>query len=137
VQLHSFELRAPGDLRFDRPLEEAALSPIEALITMEDSLTLAQRALMVEFASMSRLPAIYGLREFVDAGGLVAYGPDRREMFRRAAGYVHRIFTGASPADLSVEPPTRFELIINMKTANALGLAIPPSLLARADQVID
>jgi putative tryptophan/tyrosine transport system substrate-binding protein len=137
VQLHSFELRAPGNLRFDRPLEEAALSPIGALITMEDSLALAQRALMVEFASMSRLPAIYGLREFVEAGGLVAYGPDRRDMFRRAAGYVHRIFTGASPADLSVEPPTRFELVINLKTAKALGLTIPPSLLLRADQVID
>ena len=137
VRLHSFELRAPGDLRFERVLEEAALSRIEALITVEDALTLAQRGLIVQFAAMSRLPAIYGLREFVDAGGLMAYGADRRDMFRRAAGYVHRILTGASPADLPIEPPTRFELIINLKTAKALGLTIPPSLLARTDEVIE
>jgi putative ABC transport system substrate-binding protein len=90
----------------------------------------------VEFAAMSRMPAIYGLREFVDAGGLISYGTDRRDLLRRAADYVHRILTGARPADLPVEPPTRFELAVNLKTAQALGLTIPPSVLLRADYVI-
>jgi len=94
------------------------------------------RARILEFAAMSRLPAIYGLREFVDAGGLMSYGTDRRDLFRRSAAYVHRILKGARPADLPVEPPTRFELAINLKTAKTLGLTIPPSLLQRADYVI-
>jgi putative ABC transport system substrate-binding protein len=85
---------------------------------------------------MSRLPAIYGLREFVDAGGLMSYGTDRRDLFRRSAGYVHKILNGARPADLPIEPPTRFELAINLKTAKAIGLAIPPSLLRRADHIV-
>jgi len=90
----------------------------------------------VDFAAMSRLPAIYGLREFVDAGGLMAFGTDLRDLFRRSATYVHRILNGAKPADLPVEPPTKFELVINLKAAKALGLTIPPSLLLRADYVI-
>jgi putative ABC transport system substrate-binding protein len=90
----------------------------------------------VDFAAMSRLPAVYGLREFVDAGGLMSYGTDRRDLFRRSATYVHRILKGASPADLPVEPPAKFELAINLKTAKALGLTIPPSLLRRADHVV-
>ncbi len=91
---------------------------------------------IVDFAAMSRLPAIYGLREFVDAGGLMAFGTDLRDLFRRSATYVHRILNGAKPADLPVEPPAKFELVINLKAAKALGLTIPPSLLLRADYVI-
>jgi putative ABC transport system substrate-binding protein len=90
----------------------------------------------VDFTAMSRLPAIYGLREFVDAGGFMSYGTDRRDLFRRSAGYVHRILNGARLADLPVAPPTQFELAINLRTANVLGLTIPPALLLRADHVV-
>jgi len=137
VQLQSFEMREPENFNFERTFEAAALSQIDALITVEDYLTFAYRTRIVDFAAMSRLPAIHGLREFVDAGGLVAYGTDRRDLFRRSATYVHRIFKGASPADLPVEQPTKFELVINLKTAKALGLTIPPSLLLRADHVTE
>jgi putative ABC transport system substrate-binding protein len=91
---------------------------------------------IVELAAQHRLPAMYDVRGFVDAGGLVSYGPNLAEMFRRAAFYVDRILKGAKPADLPVEQPTKFELVMNMKAAKALGLTIPPALLARADQVI-
>jgi putative ABC transport system substrate-binding protein len=102
---------------------------------MEDYLTLTHRTRIAEFTTMSRLPTIHGLREFVDAGGLMAYGTDRQDLFRRSATFVHKVLSGVSPADLAVEPPTRFELVINLKTAKTLGLTIPPSLLRRADQV--
>jgi putative tryptophan/tyrosine transport system substrate-binding protein len=134
LQVQGFEVQRVED--FERIFEAAALSRIDALITVEDSLTFAHRTRIVEFAAMSRLPAIHGLREFVEAGGLVAYGVDRRDLFRRSASYVHRIFRGARPADLAVQGPTRFELVINLRTAKVLGLTIPPSLLMRADRVI-
>jgi putative ABC transport system substrate-binding protein len=104
---------------------------------VEGILTVADLARIVDSAAMSRLPAIYGLREFVDAGGLIAYGPDPRDLFRRAAGYVDRILRGARPADLPVEPPTKLALVINLRAAKALGLTIPPSVLAQADQLIE
>jgi putative ABC transport system substrate-binding protein len=91
----------------------------------------------VEFANEWRLPAIYGAGGFVDVGGLMSYGPDYHEIFRQAAGYVDKILKGANPADLPVEQPTKFELAINLKTAKALGLTIPDSIVARADKVIE
>ena len=135
MHVQSFEVQRPED--FERAFEAIVLARVDGLITVEDYLTLTERARIVAFAAMSRLPAIHGLREFVDAGGLFAYGIDRRDLFRRSAIYVHKILEGARPADLSVAEPTRFELVINLKTAKALGLTIPRSLLLRADQVIE
>ena len=134
IRLQSVETRRPADL--ERAFEAALLDRVDALITVEGVLTVMDTTRIVDFAAMSRLPAIYGLREFVDAGGLLSYGPDRRDLFRRSATYVHRILRGAKPADLPVEAPAKFELVINLKTAKALGLTIPPSLLRRADDVI-
>lgn len=127
VQLKSLEMQRS---------ETALFGQVGALIAVEDLLTFTYRTRILEFTAMSRLPAIYGLREFVDAGGLMSYGTDRRDLYRRCATYVHRILTGASPADLPVEPPITFELAINLKTARTLGLTIPPALLLRADYII-
>jgi putative ABC transport system substrate-binding protein len=96
----------------------------------------ANRSQIASFAQRNRLPVIYGTKQFVDAGGLMAYGPNAAEQWRRAATYVDRILKGAKPGDLPVEQPSKFELAINLKTAKAIGLAIPPSLLQRADHVI-
>jgi putative ABC transport system substrate-binding protein len=108
----------------------------EALITLGDPLTVSYRIQIVDLAAKSRLPAMYDLREFVDAGGLMAYGPSLPGLFRRAAAYVDKILKGAKPGDLPVEQPTQFELIINLKTAKALALMIPPAFLFQANHVI-
>jgi putative ABC transport system substrate-binding protein len=134
IQLQRLDVNRSWDL--ERAFEAAMLGQVDALITVDDYLTITDRVRIVDFAAMSRLPAVYGVREFVDAGGLIAYGTDRRDLFRRSATYVHRILQGTRPADLPVEQPTKFEFVINQRAAKALGLTIPPSVLARADEIV-
>jgi len=98
---------------------------------------LVHRELIISLAARHRLPAVYTDRTFVTGGGLISYGPDRMEQFRLAAGYVDRILKGEKPADLPVQAPTKYELVINLKTAKALGIEMPASVLARADEVIE
>jgi putative tryptophan/tyrosine transport system substrate-binding protein len=114
-----------------------AAGPGGGLVAIPDTYTFERRDLVVTLARRLRLPAVYGLRYFARSGGLIAYAVDARDLMRRAADYVDRILRGAKPADLPVQLPTKFELIVNLKTANALGLTIPPSLLALADEVIE
>jgi len=109
----------------------------DGLLVGASSANYANRRMIVDFAAKNRLPAIYGSRDNVDLGGLISYGDDTEKRFGRAAGYVDRILKGAKPADMPVERPTKFVLAINLKTAKALGLAVPPLLLARADEVIE
>src|SRR5215831_12924909 len=135
VELQSIEVSRVEDL--DRAFSEVTQGRAQALIVASGNpVTVARRAQGASFAQRSGLPSIYGLREYVDDGGLMSYGPSTADLYRRAATYVDKILKGTKPADLPVEQPTKFELGINLKTAKALGLTIPPSLLARADQVI-
>ena len=117
--------------------EDATKAGAAGLLVLEDPLTYSARRQIADLAAKFRLPTMYGYRDFAEAGGLMSYGTDRRQMYRRAAEYVDRILKGAKPADLPVEQPSKFELVINLKTAKALGLTIPTSMLARADQVIE
>ena len=135
VQLQFVEARGPAD--FDRAFSEMTRARAAALTVLTSPMFFSERRRLVDLAAKNRLPAVYALREFVDAGGLMSYGPNLADLFRRAAIYVDKILKGAKPADLPVEQPTKFELVINLKTAKALGLTIPPSVLARADQVIE
>jgi putative tryptophan/tyrosine transport system substrate-binding protein len=107
------------------------------MIQLDDVIFTTHRRQIVELSVRYQLPVMYGFREFVDVGGLMAYGPDWPDLYRRAAHLVDRILKGAKPADLPIEQPTKFELVINLKTAKALGLTIPQSVLQRADQVIE
>ena len=121
----------------ERAITAFAASPHGGLILTAGGPALVNRELIVALAAQHKLPAVYFDRAFVTAGGLLSYGPDRPDLFRRAAGYVDRILKGEKPADLPVRQPTKFELVINLKTAKALGIDVPPSLLARADEVIE
>jgi len=134
VQLHSLEVRSPND--FAKAFEEATRARAGALAIMPNPVFVTNLKRIADLAAKHRLPSIFHLREFADSGGLLTYGIDRADMFRRAATYVDKILKGAKPADLPVEQPTKFQLVINLKTAKALGLTIPQSVLFRADQVI-
>ena len=135
VKLESFEVGDPGE--FDSTFTAMTRKRVDGLIVIADPLTVRYRTRIVELAAKNRLATIYGFTEFVRAGGLMAYGAGVADMFHRAAYFVDKILKGAKPGDLPVEQPTKFELVINLKTARALGLTIPQSLLLRADQVIE
>jgi putative ABC transport system substrate-binding protein len=135
IEVRSVEVRGPDD--FDSAFEAARGLHPDALITVEDPLTASYRTPIAEFTARQQLPSLHGIREFVAAGGLMSYGANLADLFRRAAYYVDKILRGARPADLPVQQPTKFELIINLKTAKAFGLQVPSSLLARADEVIE
>ncbi len=134
LRLQFVEARGPAD--FDRAFSDMTRARAGALTVLATSMLLTERRRLVDLAAKNRLPAVYPVREFVDAGGLMAYGANFADLYRRAATYVDRILKGAKPGDLPVEQPTKFELAINLKAAKALGLTIPPSVLQRADEVI-
>jgi putative ABC transport system substrate-binding protein len=135
VRLQFVEARGPAD--FDRAFSDMTRARAVALNVLGSVMFIIERRRRVDLAAKNRLPVVYPQREFVDTGGLMSYGPDLADLFRRAATYVDKILKGTKPADLPVEQPTKFELVINLKTAKALGLTIPQSILQRADQVIE
>jgi putative ABC transport system substrate-binding protein len=135
LQVRIVDLRGPDDL--DRTFASLVAQRVGGLYIPADALLLLHRRRVVELIAKHRLPAVYEFREFVDDGGLATYGPSMRDAFRRAATYVDKILKGAKPADLPVEQAAKFELLVNMKTARVLGLAVPPSLLQRADEVLE
>ena len=135
MRLQFVEARGPGD--FERAFSDMARARTDALAVLPSPTFLYERRRLIDLAAKNRLPTVFAFREYVDAGGLMSYGPDIADMYRRAATYVDKIFKGSHPGDLPIEQPTKFELVINLKTARALGLTIPRSLLARADRVIE
>src|SRR5215510_9534398 len=135
VQLQLLEARGPNE--FDGAFAAMAKERVGALLVLSDAMLNSHATRLADLAARSRLPAAYGVRESVEAGGLMSYGPSFLDLFRRSTTFVDKILKGAKPAELPVEQPTEFELVINMKTAKALGLTIPPSVLLRADHVIE
>ena len=135
LEVTAIDLRDAGEI--ERAVTAFARSPNGGLIVTASALTLAHRELIIALAARHKLPAVYYRRYYVDRGGLASYGYDVVQQYRGAAGYVDRILKGEKPAELPVQAPTKYELVINLKTAKTLGLTIPPSLLARADEVIE
>jgi putative ABC transport system substrate-binding protein len=134
VKLHPLDVRSPQDL--ENAFRAIAKVRPDAVIPLDDPLMFQERRRIAEFTLQNRLPTTSFQRFFTEAGTLLSYGPSFADLFLRAATYVDKIFKGAKPADLPVERPTKFDLVINLKTAKALGLTIPQSVLARADEVI-
>jgi ABC-type uncharacterized transport system substrate-binding protein len=135
VEVNPVNVRDPSEIR--RAVEALARSPNGGLIVTASALAVRHRDLITMLAARHRLPAVYPFRHFVISGGLISYGEDPSDQYRRAAGYVDRILKGAKPADLPVQAPTKYDLVINLKTAKALGLDVPPTVLASADEVIE
>ncbi|MGH7406987.1 MAG: ABC transporter substrate-binding protein, partial [Candidatus Methylomirabilales bacterium] len=134
VDLQVLEARSPD--QFEPAFEAMVQGRVGALLELGDAMFWTHRRRLAELEAKHRLPTMYGRREQMEVGSLMAYGPDNADLFRRATVYIDKILKGAKPADLPVEQPTKFELVINLKTAKALGLTIPQSLLIRADKVI-
>jgi putative ABC transport system substrate-binding protein len=135
LTLRSVEVRDTHEL--DVAFEAIIREHPDGLLLLADPFTFSQRARIVEFGAEQRLPVIYESSEFVDVGGLISYGPNLNDMYRRSATYVDKILRGAKPADLPIEQPTKFELVINMRAAKALGITFPESILLRANRVIE
>jgi putative ABC transport system substrate-binding protein len=135
ITLHSVEAREAEAL--EGAVADAVRAGADALVVLPDPLTLLERRRIADLAAKHRLPAMYGFKEFVEAGGLMSYGTMQTDLYRRAAAHVHKVLRGAKPADVPVEQATRFELVINLKTAKALGVTLPQSVLLRADQLIE
>ena len=135
LELRPIDIRDAGEI--ERNIADFARSPNGSLIVTGSALATGHRDLIVMLAARHHLPAVYPARFFVTSGGLISYGPDRVDQYRGAAGYVDRILKGERPADLPVQAPNKFDLAINLTTAKALGLTVPPALLARADEVIE
>ena len=135
VELHPIDPRDAGEI--ERAITAFASRPNGGLVVTATNLAAIHRSAIIALAARHRLLAVYPYRFFVAAGGLISYGPDTVDQYRRAAGYVDRILKGEKPADLPVQAPTKYELVVNLKTAKALGLDVPPTLLARADEVIE
>jgi putative ABC transport system substrate-binding protein len=135
LQLQVVEARGPAD--FDRAFSELSAKGASALLVLNTPVLDMERQRIVDLAAKNRLPTVYTIRSYVDGGGLMSYGPNVADLNRRAASYVDKILKGAKPADLPVEQPTKFELFINLKTAKVLGVTVPNTLLAQADDVIE
>jgi len=135
MQTELLDVRSEEDI--PRAFDKAAHSRVDGLLVGIDAVTQQHRGLIVSLAERRQLPAIYASREYVEAGGLISYGVSYSDLYRRAARTVDKIFKGANPGDLPVEQPTKFELVINAKTAKAIGLKVPPIVLARTDEVIE
>jgi putative tryptophan/tyrosine transport system substrate-binding protein len=135
VELRMVPVRSEGDLHDE--FAKMAQDGVDGLLVISSSFTFSRRALLADLAIKHRLPSVFGTKDNVFAGGLLSYAPDLRDLYRQAATYVDKILRGAKPADLPVEQASRYELVINLKTAKTLGIAIPPTLLARADEVIE
>jgi putative ABC transport system substrate-binding protein len=135
IETSPIDVSDPGEI--ERGITDFARTPNGALVVTTSPRGIVYRKLIITLAAQHRLPAVYFIRSFAKDGGLISYGPDAVVQYRQAAGYVDRILKGEKPADLPVQAPTKFEMVINLKTAKALGLTVPPTLLARADEVIE
>ena len=135
IDVVPLSVAASSDL--ERAFDAARGERVDAMVVLSSALFAAEKRQIIELAAQARLPTIYEHRDFTESGGLVSYGPDLRAVFRRAAVFVDRILKGTAPGELPIEQPTNFELVVNLRTATALGLAVPPSLIARADEVIE
>ena len=135
LELQLFEARNPAEV--ERAIPAASAAGANAIVIIDDPFIHSHRARIIALVAQHRLPAVYGTREMADEGGLIAYGPHRPDLYRRSAFYVDKILKGAKPADLPVEQPTRFELIVNLKAAKALGVAVPVITQQIADEVIE